>query len=191
MRHRLILPIVLAALAFPAAAAAYPWPVKPFDRQHPVRGSFGDPRMVFKVPPTQRDLITGGGAFSFHFGVDISALDGTTVYPVVSGTVSQVTKDWVGVDTGGGRAFQYWHIQAAVKKGDAVQARTTELGTILKDCGHVHLTELRGGASINPLSAGHLTPYADKTAPGSRRSRFAPRASAETCCRTSSAARSS
>ena len=144
---------------------AYCWPVKPFDRQHPVRGSFGDPRMVFKVPPTQRDLITGGGAFSFHFGVDISALDGTTVYPVVSGTVSQVTKDWVGVDTGGGRTFQYWHIRAAVKKGDAVQARKTELGTILKDCGHVHLTELRKGASINPLSAGHLTPYADKTAP--------------------------
>src|SRR6516165_4384717 len=121
--------------------------------------------MVFKVPPTQRDLITGGGAFSFHFGVDIAALDGTTVYPVVSGTVSQVTKDWVGVDTGGGRNFQYWHIKAAVKKGDAVQARKTLLGTILPDCGHVHLSELQGGTSINPLIAGHLTPYTDRTNP--------------------------
>ncbi len=149
----------------PQPGTAYCWPVKPFDQQHPVRGGFGDPRMVFRVPPTQRGLITGDGAFSFHFGVDISAADGTTVYPVVSGTVSQVTKDWVGVDTGGGRNFQYWHIKAAVKKGNQVEARTTELGTILPDCGHVHLSELQKGASINPLTAGHLTPYADKTTP--------------------------
>ena len=47
MRHRLLLSILLAALALPAAAAAYPWPVKPFDQQHPVRGFFGDPRTIF------------------------------------------------------------------------------------------------------------------------------------------------
>jgi hypothetical protein len=32
-----------------SSAGSYCWPVKPFGRQHPVRGSFGDPRTVFKV----------------------------------------------------------------------------------------------------------------------------------------------
>ena len=97
--------------------------------------------------------------------MDISAPDGTTVYPVVSGTVSQVTADWVGVDTGNGRGFQYWHIKAAVKTGAHVDARTTALGTILADAGHVHLSELMQGHCVNPLVDGHLTPYADTTKP--------------------------
>jgi len=41
-----------------------------------VRGVFGDPR------------IGGGGGKSFHFGVDVSALDGTAVYAVRGGRVS-------------------------------------------------------------------------------------------------------
>jgi Peptidase family M23 len=139
--------------------------VKPFDRQHPVRGSFGDPRMIFKVPPTQQNVITGVGSFSFHAGVDISAPDGTPVYPVVPGTVSRVTKEWVGVDTGNGRIFQYWHINAAVKTGDRVEARKTQLGTILPKAGHVHLSEVQSGRCINPLMVGHLSPYTDKTKP--------------------------
>jgi len=54
----------------------HPWPLKPFDRQHPVRGLFGDPRIGDK------------GGKSFHFGVDVSGLDGTAVYGVNGGRVS-------------------------------------------------------------------------------------------------------
>src|SRR5436189_5077890 len=72
------------------AATAYSWPVKPFDRPHPVRGSFGDPRTVFFGPPTQRTLLSGAGSFQFHDGVDISAPGGTAVYPVEAGTVAVV-----------------------------------------------------------------------------------------------------
>src|SRR5262245_35560893 len=64
----------LVALAVPAEAGAYGWPVKPFDRQHPVRGVFGDPRI-------------GETSHSFHFGVDVSAPDGTPVYATATGTV--------------------------------------------------------------------------------------------------------
>ena len=71
--------------------AAYPWPVAPVDRQHPVRGDFGDPRTVF----TGRDE----GAFSFHNGVDVSARPGSAVYPVVSGTVARATGDLVAIRT--------------------------------------------------------------------------------------------
>ena len=50
------------APAAPAAHSAYGWPIKPFDRQHPVRGFFGDPR-----------ISNHGRSRQFHFGIDISA----------------------------------------------------------------------------------------------------------------------
>src|SRR5512133_1767736 len=43
-----------------AVPAAYGWPVKPFDRQHPVRANLDDPRIGHE------------GGTSFHFGIDIS-----------------------------------------------------------------------------------------------------------------------
>jgi hypothetical protein len=153
-----------AAAAKPSVTYAYSWPVEPFDRPHPVRGGFGDPRTVFMGPPTQRTLLIGPGAFSFHTGVDISAPDGTAVYPVESGTVTTVTKEWVEVDSQD-RSFQYWHIAASVTAGQHVAADVTVLGHILRSCGHVHLTELDGGFPVNPLAPGHLGPYTDTTAP--------------------------
>src|SRR5438132_706419 len=69
------------------ARSSYNWPVKPFDRQHPVRGGFGDPRSVFRGIPTRHGLMTSQCACSYHQGIDISAPDGTAVYPVRSGVV--------------------------------------------------------------------------------------------------------
>jgi hypothetical protein len=148
-----------------AAAGSYGWPVKPFDQPHPIRGGFGDPRTVFLGPPTKRTLMESGGSFQFHFGVDISAPDGTAVYPVESGTVSSVNFDWLAVDSGNGRSFQYWHIVSAVSVGEHVQADVTVLGHIIRGAGHVHLTELDGGYVVSPLQPGHLSPYVDHTTP--------------------------
>ena len=74
----------VGALAHPSPAAAartasatsprYGWPVKPFFRQHPIRGAFGDPRIL-------------GSSHSFHFGVDVSCPNGTPVYAPVTGSV--------------------------------------------------------------------------------------------------------
>lgn len=147
------------------AASAYGWPVKPFHRQHPIRGAFGDPRTLFHSPPTTDGVMSGDGSFSFHFGVDISAPDGTNVYPVVSGTVSEVHVDWLAVDTGDGRSFQYWHIHPAVRLGARVQADVTVLGRILAEAEHVHFTEIDSGTTVNPVQTGHLTPYSDRTKP--------------------------
>ena len=177
--HIRLAPVAIVVLALVGAAglhsspararssslAPYSWPVKPFDRQHPIRGSFGDPRTAFAGPPTQRTLLSGTGAFSFHAGVDISAPDGTAVYPVESGTVKVVMKDWIQVDSGNGRSFQYWHIASAVSIGQHVAARSTVLGHILRSCGHVHLTEMDGTEPTNPLAVGHLTPYDDTSVP--------------------------
>lgn len=144
---------------------SYRWPVKPFDRQHPIRGNLGDPRTIFAGPPTRRGLFTSDGAFSFHQGIDISAPDGTAVYPVRSGVVRIVTADWVEVDSGDGSAFQYWHIRPQVTAGEHVAGSETVLGPILKHSEHVHLTELENGRVVNPLAPGNIGPYTDTTVP--------------------------
>lgn len=157
-------------LAGPASAArssdSYGWPVKPFHREHPVRGNFGDPRTVFIGPPTRRTLMAGAGSFQLHFGVDVSAADGTALYPVESGIVTRVRDDEEIVVAGPqGRTFEYWHLHQAVRVGERVSAYETVLGRIAKPFGHVHLSELENGVYVNPLQPGHLTPYHDDTAP--------------------------
>jgi Peptidase family M23 len=161
-------PVVHTANAAAESFHAYGWPVAPFDRQHPIRGGFGDPRTLFNAPPTNEALYHGPGQFTFHEGVDISAPDGTAVYPVEDGVVSAVDTahdaERVVVDSAGVR-FEYWHIAATVRAGQQVTTDRTVLGHILRGAGHVHLTEVDGGRITDPLLPGHLTPYRDHTAP--------------------------
>jgi murein DD-endopeptidase MepM/ murein hydrolase activator NlpD len=131
MRTGLLISVAAALLLHPGATAAraaayrpYGWPVAPFDRQHPIRGGFGDPRTVFDGPPTAQGLLADAGSFRFHFGVDIAAANGTKVHPVVAGAVSKLGSDRVVVDCGDGRIFQYVHIRPAVKHASA--SRSTE-----------------------------------------------------------------
>jgi Peptidase family M23 len=143
----------------------YGYPVKPFDREHLVRANLGDPRVQFHGPPTTDTLLHGDGSFSFHQGVDIAATPGTAVYPVADGTVSLVSSEWIRVTSGGGRAFEYWHIGPLVRNGQQVTARQTLLGRVRPSFNHVHLTEYEGGHVVNPLVPGRLTPYHDSTRP--------------------------
>jgi hypothetical protein len=163
-RLRLFLAVLVAALGAAGSAAAYPWPVKPFTKQHPVRANFGDPRTIFLLPLFD-DGIDGPGDFQFHNGIDISAPDGTEVYPVMSGTAKLINGLAVGVDTGTGRSFQYWHIVPVVLDGEHVVAGQTVLGYVAHSYGHVHLSEFRGGRIWNPLSKGGIAPYRDTVKP--------------------------
>jgi murein DD-endopeptidase MepM/ murein hydrolase activator NlpD len=151
--------------SFDDAPGSYVWPVKPFDQSHAVRSTFGDPRTWFDGPPTAATLYGGGGSFSFHQGVDIVVPDGTPVYPVRSGVVTLSSAMKVFVDAGAGSSEQYWHIVPAVHRGQHVVASVTVLGRVRRSYGHVHFTELIGGRAVNPLAAGHLTPYDDGTSP--------------------------
>ena len=158
-------PAAAAGVAASQRPYTYGWPVAPFNQQHPVRGYFADPRTSFDGPPTLHGLLTSGGSFSFHQGIDISAPDGTAVYPVMDGVVRTVTREWVQVDSDDGHAFQYWHVGAQVRVGDHVDAGRTILGRILHGAEHVHMTELQNGLPVNPLAAGHIGPYADTSTP--------------------------
>jgi hypothetical protein len=148
-----------------SVSAGYNWPVKPFNRQHPVRGGFGDPRTIFRAAPTLSGVMAGSGTFALHDGIDIAAPDGTAVYPVLSGTVTYVNAEWLKVESGGGRAFEYWHVHASVAVGSHVEAYRTVLGHILRGSGHVHLTQVEDGHRVNPLAPGRIGPYSDHTTP--------------------------
>jgi hypothetical protein len=103
--------------------------------------------------------------FSFHNGVDIAAWPGNRVYPVVSGRVEERIGDRVVVRSPHGRRFQYIHVRPWVSVGERVIASRTVLGTVFAPWNHVHLTEVRDGCVVNPLTTGHLEPYVDRTRP--------------------------
>ena len=145
---------VLAALAAPYAAGAYSWPLKPFDRAHPIRGAFGDPRY---------HLDAEGSLSAFHFGVDIAAADGTRVYAVEPGYVHARHSD-VSVQSRSGRLFGYWHIRPVVRTGQHVR-RHQLLGYVAHGWGHVHFAESFHGAYKDPLRPGALTPFFDRIPP--------------------------
>ena len=149
------------------ARARYGWPLRPFDRPHPIRGTFGDPRTVERSGQS----VDGGGSvgsFTFHNGVDIVADDGTAVYPVVSGIAVVKHRYEVSVHAAGNRIFQYWHILPLVHTGQLVTAGQTVLGTIKPRARHVHFGEIDGTRVVNPLAPGHLGPYSDVQQPSVR-----------------------
>jgi hypothetical protein len=147
------------AAAAPSATPSYGWPVKPFHRQHPVRGFFGDPR----IGMTPKGMHSG-----FHFGIDISCPNGTPVYATLNGVVrlESFRPEVVAILGRDGRTeLQYWHIRPAVANGQHVSAYRTVVGWVQPPWEHVHLSELRDGVYLNPLRPGALGPFADTTRP--------------------------
>jgi hypothetical protein len=157
-----VLALTLAGAA--GASASYPWPIKPFHKQHPIRGFFGDPRTVY-----ENGVLAGGfdgpGYFSFHQGIDISAPNGTPVYAVATGTAHYLGAATLNLDAGNNVIFQYFHITPVVGEGEHVVVSRTVLGYVQPPYQHVHLTEIDGDHAVNPLQPGHLAPYRDKTKP--------------------------
>ena len=143
-----------------SAPASYGWPVRPFHRAHAIRGSFGDPRVG--LAPNGIDT-----TYSFHTGVDVVAADGTPVYATLTGSVvvESTHPDVVWVRDRRGTVFSYWHVTPAVRTGDHVTAYETIVGHVEKPWGHVHFSESREGQLLNPLRAGAMGPYVDRTAP--------------------------
>jgi hypothetical protein len=140
-----------AALLLPAGALAYTWPLKPFGKQHAIRGYFNDPRL-------------SGSSTSFHFGVDISANDLTPVYAIEAGR-ARVRGMTVSIfPNRGGHLLSYWHIRPAVRTNQRVR-RHQLIGRIVPGAEHVHLAEYSEGTYVNPLRMGGLAPYIDDTVP--------------------------
>src|ERR671911_2117337 len=138
-RLGLTVALAFATLAAPDAssAASYGWPLRPFDQQHPVRGFFGDPRIGESADGHIESK-------TFHFGIDISAADGTAVYATASGRIvwEPQRPETIAIRAHDGRVFAYWHIIPAVRSGQTAAAYGTLLGHISRGWGHVHFAEL-------------------------------------------------
>ena len=150
------------------------WPVRPHDRQHPIRGSFLDPRP---------DADLGG---TYHDGIDVAVRDdqpergapeGRThrVYAIEGGSVVHATprgaRGFVRIGH-----FGYGHVDPRVQTGETVVAGQ-HIGWTCKDDWHVHLSEFvfasGGPVRVNPLRpGGKLRPYADTAPPEIREIRF-------------------
>ena len=152
-------PLQPARQAAPAERYSYGWPVKPFRAQHPVRGFFGDPRISHH-----------GRARQFHFGIDISAPNGTPVYATTSGTVRIHARHSTTIEIVGpnGIEFSYWHVVPVVRSGQHATAYETVIGHIEEPYGHVHFSEEHGDRYVNPLRPGALGPFSDETRPAVR-----------------------
>jgi hypothetical protein len=151
------------------------WPVRPRDRQHPIRGSFLDPR-----PDPQRGAV-------YHDGVDIAVRDdrpergappGRThrVFAVEGGPVFFATPRGTRGTVHVGH-FRYGHVDAVVRPGEAVAPGQHIAWTCAGDW-HVHLGETiftadGGRVIVNPLRrGGKLHPFVDGAAPHIREIRF-------------------
>jgi hypothetical protein len=155
MAPRITLLIALAAALVGApGSGAYGWPLKPFDKPHPIRGAFGDPRYHLGVASENT---------AFHFGVDIVARDGQRVYAVEPGYVHAYASS-VTVTSRTDREFGYWHVKPAVRTGMHVRAHQL-LGTVRPGWGHVHFAESKDREYKNPLRKRALSPFYDKTVP--------------------------
>ncbi len=148
------------------------WPVAPTQGEHPVRGSFLDPRGKDDV-----------GLSGYHFGIDVSIDDRSAeagapagfshrVYAVESGTAavsaSTPARSCLNrrLDVG---HFSYWHVSPTVANGRHVQGGQ-QIGWSCKGVWHVHLSEwqvFRGKRVwVNPLHHGSkLVPYTDTIPP--------------------------
>jgi hypothetical protein len=134
----------------------YGWPVKPFNRQHPVRAYLNDPRNGHH------------DAKSFHFGVDITAPTGSPVFAVEAGEVYiRRGREAVAVRSKT-NTFGYWHVKPAVRNHQIVRLHQL-LGYIVDEGGgaHVHFAERdrTHDRYLNPLRPGALGPYVDRTPP--------------------------
>jgi len=115
-----------------------------------VRAYFNDPRI-------------SGRSKAFHFGIDISAPNGTAVFAVEAGTVHLEDPRAISV-AAGSVEFGYWHVVPVVQHLQQV-ARHELLGHVDAPWLHVHFAERRDGSYRNPLRAGALTPWRDETRP--------------------------
>jgi hypothetical protein len=151
------------------------WPVRPRNRQHPIRGSFLDPR-----PDPRKGAI-------YHEGVDIAVRDdrpergappGRThrVFAIEGGPVHFATPRGVRGSLQVGH-FGYGHVDARVLMGETVTPGQHIAWTCEGDW-HLHLSEFvftAGGerVNVNPLRrGGKLHPYVDRAAPQIREIRF-------------------
>lgn len=148
------------------------WPVRPLHAQHPIRGSFLDPR------GKDDDGLSG-----YHFGIDVNVDDHVpdpgasptfshAVYAVESG-LARLPAGVLTRSCGARRLdvghFSYWHVSPIVRPWQHVRAGQ-QIGWTCRGMWHVHLSEWQRFLGVriwvDPLHrGGKLVPYTDAAPP--------------------------
>jgi len=134
--------------------AQYSWPIQPLHESHELTGTFCEFRDT-------------GSSDHFHNGVDIPKPDGSPVYAVADGSITNIVRTGSNAYVRVGR-YCYLHIKpnTNLNIGDQVVAKQTILGTILAGQGHIHFIDGYYNSEINAIrNGGGLTPYEDPWAP--------------------------
>jgi hypothetical protein len=198
--------VALAGSALPAAADLTPgslsgqsyqypggttggWPVAPINEQHPIRGSFLDPR------PGE---VSTGGDPGYHIGIDINVRDDQPeaghptnrthkVYAIEGGTAS-IPSNQADVTCSNRKVtigqFEYWHTDTVPVISDGQQISPGQfIGWTCYPMWHVHLSEdmlvnyqwmyvnpLHGAGG--PTGPTNLQPYSDDLPPEIKGIRF-------------------
>jgi hypothetical protein len=122
--------------------------VKPFHAQHALRSGLNEWRPA-----------------NMHIGIDIQAKFDSPVYAIQAGTARIGGRGTSDIHVGVGN-YEYWHIDPAIGEGAHVR-RGQVVGHIIFAARHLHLSEVRGGAYLNPLRPGGrvLKPWSDHEPP--------------------------
>lgn len=107
-----------------------------------------------------RDSPFSSGKRSFHSGIDMAAISGTSIYPAMDGTVitagyNSVYGNYVIIQHHSGYKTLYGHMsRITCKKGNFVYTNTKigEVGSTGLSTGpHLHFTVYKNGKTVNPL----------------------------------------
>ena len=142
------------------ASASYHWPVKPFDRQHPVRGNFGDPRTIFSSSATLNGVLTGDCSCDFTAALTSPRPTGRP------STRSRPARSRTSTTNGSGSSRA-----AATPSSTGTSTPSVGVGAHrqgVPDRARPHLPRLRPrppdragrrAEYVNPLAPGHIGPY--------------------------------
>ncbi len=132
------------------AQNTYNWPLKPFQQQHFINGTFCENR------PSGGEL-----RHHFHNGIDIPLSQGGEVYSVSTGVITTIdptgTNSYIRI----GR-FAYVHVDPnpALQVGDQVLAYNTVIGTTNSQ-NHIHFIDGYYNNETNPLLPNRIDPFTD------------------------------
>ncbi len=148
-----IIKILLFLTLLSSVAAAYQWPLKPFDQQHNVSATFCENRPSGDVK-----------IHHFHNAIDIPLAEGGEVFAIESGYVEGVVRTGYSSYIRVGR-YNYLHVTplATLDLNDYVQKGQLVGHTNYPN--HIHLIDGYYPDYINPLRKGGIAPFEDEYLP--------------------------
>ncbi|MBD3224871.1 MAG: T9SS type A sorting domain-containing protein [Caldithrix sp.] len=132
---------------------AYQWPLKPFDQQHEISGTFCENR------PSGSVL-----RHHFHNAIDIPLSEDGKVYAIVAGYVTGIVRKGYSAYIRVGR-YNYLHVNPLVSLDVNDYVEKDQLVGYTNYANHIHLIDGEYPNYINPIREGGIAPFEDPFLP--------------------------